>query len=253
MDNTTAIACINKMGTSHSCEANELTKQIWFFCLERNIWLSAVFIPGKLNKEADALSRDKNLDAEWCLKRDIFVKALKFLKVMPVIDLFASRLNYQIDKYASFRPDPEAFCVDAFSICWNETFYAFPPFCIISRVLEKVKREGANGVIVVPDWPSQTWFYALQELIVGQPILVTEQETMLYLPQKREEVHRLKKLRLIICHVSGVDSRGKDSQEQPQRLYVPLGGSEHGKDTPRLLESGKNILVRGNWIQFHLL
>ena len=32
----------------------------------------------------------------------------------PDIDLFASRLNHKLEKYISFRPDPNAMAVDAF-------------------------------------------------------------------------------------------------------------------------------------------
>nr|KAG5688439.1 hypothetical protein BaRGS_001856 [Batillaria attramentaria] len=35
-------------------------------------------------------------------------------------------------------------------------FYAFPPFSVIPRVLQKVRRDRAEGVIVVPRWPTQS-------------------------------------------------------------------------------------------------
>ena len=47
MDNTTAVACVSKMGTSHSDQRNTVTKEIWQFCIHRNIWVSAVYVPGK--------------------------------------------------------------------------------------------------------------------------------------------------------------------------------------------------------------
>ena len=37
----------------------------------------------------------------------------------PGVDLFASRLNKQLDKYFSWFPDPKAVTSDAFSICWS--------------------------------------------------------------------------------------------------------------------------------------
>jgi hypothetical protein len=37
----------------------------------------------------------------------------------PGVDLFASRLNKQLDKYVSWFPDPKAVTSDAFSICWS--------------------------------------------------------------------------------------------------------------------------------------
>ena len=70
MDNTTAVACVSKMGTSHSVQCNAVTKQIWQFCIKRNIWLSAAYIPGKTNTEADEESRRENRDTEWMLNRD---------------------------------------------------------------------------------------------------------------------------------------------------------------------------------------
>jgi hypothetical protein len=43
---------------------------------------------------------------------------------------------------------------DAFSQDWNEDVGFFhPPLSDLARVMEKVKRDGARGVVVVPDWP----------------------------------------------------------------------------------------------------
>ena len=58
MDNTTAVASVSKMGTSHSVQYNavtsvSVTKEIWQFCIRRNVWLSTAYIPGKTNTEAD--------------------------------------------------------------------------------------------------------------------------------------------------------------------------------------------------------
>ena len=47
MDNTTAVNYVSKMGTSHSVQCNAVTKEIWQFCIKRNIWLLAAYIPGK--------------------------------------------------------------------------------------------------------------------------------------------------------------------------------------------------------------
>ena len=38
-DNTTAVNYINSMGGTHSMECNSVAKDIWLFCIERNIWL----------------------------------------------------------------------------------------------------------------------------------------------------------------------------------------------------------------------
>ena len=66
----------------------------------------------------------------------------------------------------SYRPDPEAFAIDAFSLDWsNFNFYAFPPFSVIPTVLKKLKSEGARGVCVLPDWPPQAWYPAVLQLL----------------------------------------------------------------------------------------
>ena len=146
IDNTTAVACLNHMGTSHSDSCNMMTQTIWKWCIDNHVWLSAAYIPGKENTAADEESRKINLDAEWKLNTDQLNKALAQLKMLPIIDLFASRLNNQMQCYASYRPDPSAYAVDTFSLSWNNLdFYAFPPFSTITAVLGKVKRESDGG------------------------------------------------------------------------------------------------------------
>ena len=44
----------------------------------------------------------------------------------------------------SYRPDPEAIAIDAFSLNWsNLNFYAFLPFSNFPTVLNKLMTEGA--------------------------------------------------------------------------------------------------------------
>ena len=93
IDNTTALAAINHMGTSHSHECNNLSKSIWEWCKTRNIWLSAVHIPGVENVLADAESRKTNINTEWMIDPEVLGSALDQLNFLPDIDLFASRVN----------------------------------------------------------------------------------------------------------------------------------------------------------------
>ena len=96
------------MGTSHSVQCNAVTKEIWQLCIKCNIWLSAAYIPGKTNTEADEEPRRENQDTEWMLNPDILSDALDRLHVKPKTDLFASRLNHQFPRYVSYKPDPDA-------------------------------------------------------------------------------------------------------------------------------------------------
>ena len=60
-DNSTAVAYINHVGETHSKGMNYLSKCIWLWCLARNIWLSAIHIPGSDNEVAD-LNYSRNLN-----------------------------------------------------------------------------------------------------------------------------------------------------------------------------------------------
>lgn len=105
IDNTTAVAVINNMGTYHSNLCNYIACEIWKFCETNSIWLTAAHIPGKENIIADQESRNKNIDTEWMLNPKLLSKVLCDMPFSPTIDLFASRLNKQFDEYVSYRQD----------------------------------------------------------------------------------------------------------------------------------------------------
>jgi len=56
IDNTTAISYINNMGR-RTISRNQLTRDLWLWYIERNLWITAAHIPGKLNVIADSESR----------------------------------------------------------------------------------------------------------------------------------------------------------------------------------------------------
>ena len=78
------------------------------------------------------------------------------------VDLFASRVNAQLKSYVSWRPDPDAMAVDAFTLDWSKfRAFCFPPFSLISRVLQTLDLCLAECVIVVPFRTTQVWFTKL--------------------------------------------------------------------------------------------
>ncbi len=125
IDNSTAVAYVNNMGGVRSKTCNEMAKTLWLWAVEKNLWLTATYIPGILNVEADQESRQFHDKTEWKLDPLVFTLITSQFG-SPDIDLFASRLNTQIEKFVSWRPDPDASYVDAFTIDWNPfLFYAF--------------------------------------------------------------------------------------------------------------------------------
>ena len=204
-DNTTAIAVLNHMGTSHSDPCNRLGKEIWEWCIDRNIWLSAAHIPGFTisrlisNRDEPTITRNR-----WLIgpTRN---NALSQLSLRPNIDLFASRLNNQFPQYVSCKPDPGAVAVDAFSLNLRYLkFYAFPPFSVINAFRQRVQEEQASGILIIPNGPTQAWFPQAMQMCVEPPITLHPCIHLLQLPGKREKLHPLHKtLTLLVCHLSG--------------------------------------------------
>ena len=204
IDNMTAVSDLGKMGTSHSKKRNDLTRTLWEWCLDNNMWITTSHIPGKENTLADAESRKSRKETEWTLDKGIFHEATKKIHVEPQIDLFASRLNYQLKPFVAYQPDPEAMAINAFSISWKPyIFYAFLPFSIIPKVLQKIQAEEATGLLVVPCWPTQPWWPLVMRLLVQEPLVLPKKKHTLFLPQQPDVVHPLhQKLTLLICHLS---------------------------------------------------
>ena len=101
LDNTTSVAYINSMGGTKSVDCNDMARSIWKWCIERDIWITAAHLPGKQNVEADERSRKFNDRTEWKLNKQEFEKLVDHFG-LPEIDLFASRLNAQLDRYLSW-------------------------------------------------------------------------------------------------------------------------------------------------------
>ncbi|XP_072047102.1 uncharacterized protein [Amphiura filiformis] len=149
VDNKTAMTYVNHMGGTRSRACNKLVKEIWQWCISRNIWLSASYLPGVENVTADRKSRKFDDNIEWMLHKMVFQKICKLFGT-PEIDLFASRLNKQLPRYISSRPDPEAENIDAFSVNWEKLqFYAFPPFCLMPKCIQKIETDRAEGIVIV--------------------------------------------------------------------------------------------------------
>ena len=177
-DNSTAVCYLNSMGGTKSPSCNKLVRDIWTWCMQNEVWLSASHLPGVLNVETDQQSRQFNERTEWHLREDVFQQITK-LWGTPEIDLFASRLNSQLPKYASWKPDPGATHVDAFSFAWTGMFaYLCPPFCLITRCLKKLESDGALGLIVVPLWPTQGWWPQLLNLLIATPVVLPQHKDL---------------------------------------------------------------------------
>ncbi|KAI9554940.1 reverse transcriptase [Daphnia sinensis] len=139
LDNSTAVAYINKCGGTRSRRLSSMAEDIIRWCEERDLSLKAVHLAGNLNIIADRHFR--RIESQWEME----------------IDLFAATWNTQLIKFTSWQPQPGAWAVNAFTFSWeNLKAYAFPPFNLILRCLAKTRREFADLVLITPYWPSQS-------------------------------------------------------------------------------------------------
>lgn len=208
LDNSTAVANINNFGSIKSPVLNNLSREFWEWCLNENVHLSAEHIPGVSNCTADYLSRKDKSTIEWCLNDDI-LKYICKMSFQPSIDLFASRLNAKFDLFVSWHPEPGCHSVNAFTLCWTTyQCYAFPPFCLIGRVLTKIQEDHVNQfLLIAPAWPAQTWYATLLNLSIRKPILLPTVENLLYLVNKPTVHPLLHKLHLVAWTLSSNPSK----------------------------------------------
>ena len=252
-DNTCAVAYIKNMGGSHSEQCNSVARKIWIWCKENNVWLTVAHIPGILNKEADLKSRKFNDDTEWKLEPKIFQKISDTLG-KPDIDMFASRLNYQFKPFVSWHPDPEAFAIDAFTVKWNQNLiYLFPPFSQIQRVLKKLKKEEAEGVLILPLWTTACWFPQMLRMLTHHPCLLPKGKSVLQLPHSSKPHPLHKKLQLVAARLSGSLSKHREYMETLSKSCVLHGENLLKDNMLPTWKDGKHFVLQGKLILFRHL
>ena len=236
IDNTTAVSCINKKGSTKKY-LHEVTKKIWLFALSKDIWISAAHIPGKENIDADYESRADYSGTEWSLKDDYFHHIMKKFG-MCSIDLFASRINFKIAKYISWRPDPEAWDIDAFMYDWsNEKLYIFSPFRLSGRVLKKIQTQRCEAVLIIPVFMALRLSAPLLHLLIARPILLPAQA--IYLPQDPGRSHPMRNLRFLACAVSSYPGRNKAFLAKLEISSERVGERALKPNTTLTLRSGR--------------
>ena len=213
IDNTTAIAYLNKMGGIKFPHLNRLAKEVWEWCIERKLWIFAEYVATKENI-ADEESRISNIDTEWELAHYAFRKIIKRFG-NPEIDFFAKRNNKKCSKYCSWERDPDAFVINAFTINWENLFgYAFPPFSLIPKILKKIRSDKAICIVIVPLWTAQPWFPEFNRLLISEKIEFRPSNNLLLSPCRTITHPLATQLPLIAGVLSGRHTREEDSRTQ---------------------------------------
>lgn len=198
---------------------------------------------------ADKESRVKNLDTEWMLAPHIFSRLCEVFSI-PDMDLFASRINTQVPTYVSWKPDPSAAYINAFSVNWeNRSLYAFLPFRIIGRVLRRLQEDRATLLTILPLWPTQVWFPKALQLLAGPPLLLPQNP--LILPQSPGSAHpQADNLMLTAMLLSGNRLKTKVFRKQLPSFYFNHGDMAQNSNIGHIFKDGCHFVSAGKLIHF---
>ena len=247
-DNTVTVSYIANMGGKIS-SCHKIAKAIWEWAIERNLWLMAAHIPGKENVHADTLSRSLTVNTEWELSMETFIKVKEHYPDLN-FDLFASRLNFKLSRYASWLPDPTAETVDAFTMNWNTIFgYAFPPFSLIGKVLKKVEQDNCKIVIVVPDWPTSFWYAKLFNMAIDTPFYL--QKTPHPMTNPIDTTANIRAGVIVCCVAASTYHRSYQTPSQGSSWRH--GGLQLNNNIDHFLRDGTIFVKKGKKILFKRL
>ena len=80
-------------------------------------------------------------------------------------------------------------------------FYAFPLFILVGWCFQKIRGDGATGLLILPMWPTQSYFGSLLRMLVDQPHYFKTTRTTLTNPLVGE-LACLLRVTLLVCRVS---------------------------------------------------
>ena len=250
MDNTTAVAYVNKLGGTVSLRLNIIAKELWLWCMNRDITLVAEHLPGVLNTIADQESRVMRDQSDWMLNPRIFNKIQQIWGPLEV-DMFASRQTNQLKRFFSWRPDPEAEALNAFNQNWSNLQargYANPPWNLVGKVLNRIRQQQVTLVLVAPVWKSQPWYPILLEMLVDFPILLPHMEDLI-IPTHLEGVPAVLP-HLVEWLISGNVSKTKKFQKRAQSCCSHHGDRSLPNPMTHCSGSGLTGVINGIQIPF---
>ena len=123
------------------------------------------------------------------------------------IDLYASHLTKQLPHYYSWRLDPEAEAMDAFTQNWAQARgFANPPWCLISWCLNQIKQQEARilAAIVTSLWQYQPWFPVILGMVEDYPRQLPQTKDIIQNPTNQEFIMKQGVPILVTWPISGI-------------------------------------------------
>ena len=106
---------------------------------------------------------------------------------------------------------------------------ANPPWNLIGRVLAKVKKQGANVILIAPVWPSQPWYPKLLGLLVSCPLRIDPHQEEAMVAEQQPHVVPL----LAVWPISGKTTLVRNFQGRLQTSYLHGDNNNlHNQTTP---------------------
>ncbi len=156
-DSTAAAAYINIQGGLCSPCLCRLAHKLWTWAYTQFLSLRAMPIPGQENQGADLLSRGGPSPGEWRLHPAV-VGGIWGRFGRAVADLFVSRSNTHCPLFFSIGRDAPPLGTDAMAHQWPwGLLYAFPPFCLLPSLLQRVRVEEVSLILVALNWRGTTF------------------------------------------------------------------------------------------------
>ena len=110
-------------------------------------------------------------------------------------------------------PEPRALAIDALSQDWQGwSMYMFPPFPLLSKVIQKLRTTQEGEVILIAPWLlSQSWFPHLLRLCVAHPLIIPYRQDQL---SQQGNVSAIKSYHLHECRLSCSTTNQQDFQKR---------------------------------------
>ena len=205
-ENATVVSYINKQGGTRSLTLLRLTVDLFLWLESKNIIV-------------------RPISTEWSLHPEI-VEHIFRVWGTPEVDMFATLSNSHLPRFMSPIPEPRALAVDALSQDWQgRSMYMFPPFPLLSKVMQKLRSTQVAEVILVAWWPSQSWFPHLLRLCVEHPLVLPYRRDLLS-QQDQKYISDRKSYHLHVWRLSCDTIKQQAFQMRSLGSRQPLGGPQ---------------------------
>ena len=229
------------MGGTKSPVLARLAIDLWEWCLQQKIHVKVQYLPGVLNIRADRESRVMLDLHDWKLDPLVFAELNQLCGPLEV-DLFASRLSTKLPRFYSWRPDPQAEAVDAFS-----QGIRISPFCTHRQVPQTDSRSTGFLSSSSSTCVASSALVPLAPRNVAPPVLLPQYPGLV---TRLGEVHPFSNLQLGGWLLSSNLTLRREFQKGLKTSWLQPGGRGPHPPIHRLGESGIAGAVNRKLIQF---